>query len=115
MIKRLAGAVLVAGVLSACSSEPPLTPEQQYLKTIHTALDGQLVMYDEKLIDAGRAVCNAIPDPGVTHSRAVAAAAKGIQVNNIPDPFGKADLIVTAAERYLCPTVRYASDAKTVT
>ena len=98
--------------LAGCGTlAPPPTPEQSYLKTIHTALDGKVTLYDAKLVSAGQMACGLIPTPGVSHSRLVAAAAQGLMTNNIPDPFGSAEVVVTAAERNLCPTVRYAHDS----
>lgn len=113
-MKLIAVSALVLG-LSACSSEPPppppLTPTQQYLKDVHAALNGTgLVVNEQAMIEAGKLACNLIPEPGVTHSRIVAAAAKGLEGKGLADTYGVADSIVTAAERDLCPTIHYASN-----
>jgi hypothetical protein len=109
MSKNMAALALALLPLAGCGAPtPPLTPEQSFLKAAHAALDGKVTLYDDKLVSAGQMACGLIPTPGVTHSRIVAAAAQGLMTNNIPDPFGTAEVLITSAERNLCPTVHYA-------
>lgn len=110
-MKLVVVSALVLG-LSACSSEPPLTPTQQYLADVRAGLSGKasIATDDAGLIRLGMLACNLIPQPGVTHSRIVAAGAEGLAAKGIADPYGVVEIIVTAAERDLCPTIRYASD-----
>jgi len=95
-----------------------LTPEQKYLKAIHAALDetmaGKFQILDDKMITAGRTACNIVPMPGATHGLVVGAAAKGLINSGFPDPFGSADVMVTAAEQNLCPTLHYAKSTSEV-
>lgn len=109
-IMKIAVTIAALLALTACSNTHPPTPEEKFLKDVHAALDGKVLLYDEKLITAGRLACQVIPTPGVTHSRIVAAGAEGLNKNNIPDPFGASEVIVSAAEHDLCPTIRYAVD-----
>lgn len=118
MIKIVVATALLAG-LAACSSEPPppppLTPTQAYLKDVHAAVDGKALVDESKMVEAGRLACSLIPEPGVSHSRIVAAAAGGLAGKGIDDTYGVAEAIVSAAEHNLCPTVHYATTDRTAT